>query len=252
MEIQASLPVTSCLSLRDGILRIIIHRPSGRPITEQSPDLGRYRFSYAHELIHSLAYDLRSLPCRRVAPLPKTKEEEVLCNYGARHLIMPPELLRKELESQSEIDARFLVALARKGRVSLQVLGLQLCGEKLLPPPPNTIYLLSKIGFGSDGEGIKKARCIACVYYDSQGHFRRFLGSNEGIDRIGSGRGRGLRWTLIKAHDQVRSGTYAFSVKVKDEEIVLANKARVLFTGTHEQLSMSGYIWTKGMLLPIE
>jgi hypothetical protein len=248
--IYDKLPFTSCLSARDGVLRIILHRPSGQTITSNSPQLGRYRFSYAHELIHSLGYDLSTVPNSRVAPLPIANEEEILCNQGASHLLAPPDLIAKAIIEKDEVNAHVLEEIARRARISIQVLALQLCEEGVLPHQTGVLYLLSKIGFGSDGKGSKKARCIASLYIDDQGRPHRLLGRNEGLDRIKGAKSSTGKWTLISVHERMQTGGYTAQAKVNGEELVLANKTRVCFTGTHEQLPHSRYVWTRGTLIP--
>jgi hypothetical protein len=237
------------LILINGVFRISINRPSGRPITLLTPNLGRYRFTYAHELVHALLCDLTSRPNQRIAPLPKTNEEETLCNNGARYLLIPPKILEMSINSESEFDARKVVYFARKAKVSIQVLLLQMGKENLFPNKKNSIYLLSRIGYRSDGKGYRKARCIIGVYYNSEGNRHQFLGINSGLDRIKTNIKVDKKWSLISFHEKINVGSHFVYKDIKNEEIILPNKSCAIFSGKYEQVQNSQYIWTTGSLV---
>lgn len=251
IPIYKRLPVTGCLMPKDGLLRIALNRPSGRPVTRDTPNLGRFRFTYAHEVIHSLAYDLRVVPNQRLAPLPKADEEEILCNHAARHLLLPREVLYKETLATSRVDAQWFDSTAKKADVSYPVLAMQLFEENLLPKSPLEICLLSRIGYGSDGKGDQKPRCINGRYTDMNGRHFRVLGPNEGLDRIKVTKGAEAKWSLVNFHEEMRSSTYSLIREVSNEILVFPNKTRVHFTGRHEQAHRMGYIWTMGKLEPV-
>ncbi|HWX18411.1 MAG TPA: ImmA/IrrE family metallo-endopeptidase [Candidatus Binatia bacterium] len=116
----------------------------------------RLRFSFAHELAHTLFYDLAQptpeLAKRFRAGGGKNELEnlETSCNRLAAKLLLPAALVRNELGKAKVLTAEFLTALAQKAGVSIEALIRRLNEQdQLLVAPffPICILLLD----GEDG-----------------------------------------------------------------------------------------------------
>lgn len=80
----------------------------------------RVRFSLAHELAHTLFYDL-SEPRPRAAKFAseaQLDDLEKMCNRLARHLLMPSELLKKEISGLPKLKPETLLTTAARFGVS--------------------------------------------------------------------------------------------------------------------------------------
>ena len=88
----------------------------------------RLRFSFAHELAHTLFYDLEEptpeLASRFRAGGGKNELEnlESNCNRLAAKLLLPGSVVRNELRKAKVLTAEFLIALAEKAGVSIEAL----------------------------------------------------------------------------------------------------------------------------------
>ena len=83
----------------------------------------RQRFSLAHEIAHTLFFELRDglLKARRDAPTGERLEGA--CHKGAALLLVPTNFLRKELRSHANAtDAAYILRLARQFDVSPEVM----------------------------------------------------------------------------------------------------------------------------------
>ncbi len=63
----------------------------------------RQRFTIAHELAHTFYYDLNGGIPRRRKDSPKGQTLERLCHIGASQILMPEEILRRELKTKGEV-----------------------------------------------------------------------------------------------------------------------------------------------------
>jgi hypothetical protein len=111
----------------------------------------RLRFSFAHELAHTLFYDLTDptpeLAKRFRAGGGKNELEnlETNCNRLAAKLLLPAALVRRELGRAKALTSEFLVELAEKAGVSIEALIRRLNdADQLLVDPffPICILLL--------------------------------------------------------------------------------------------------------------
>ncbi len=81
----------------------------------------RERFSLAHEIAHTLFYELRDGVMKSIRGAPTGERLEAACHRGAGLVLVPDELLQLELGS-SPRDAAALIKLARTFEVSLEVI----------------------------------------------------------------------------------------------------------------------------------
>ena len=83
----------------------------------------RSRFTVAHELAHTFFYDLNGGLPTPVRGSPRGEKLERLCHIGASQILVPDELLRRELKTQGEVASVDAIRnLAKAFDVSLEVL----------------------------------------------------------------------------------------------------------------------------------
>ena len=81
----------------------------------------RRRFSLAHEIAHTLFYELRDGAFTPVPKAPRGAKLEAACHFGARLLLIPQRYLTTELQIlKKPIRAADVVDLARKFDVSIE------------------------------------------------------------------------------------------------------------------------------------
>lgn len=82
----------------------------------------RQRFSLAHEISHILFYESRDGAMKPRRNSPKGDQLERACHKGARYLLVPKSLLKKELRGLAEVDTETITRLARRFNVSFEVM----------------------------------------------------------------------------------------------------------------------------------
>ena len=127
----------------------------------------RHRFSAAHEIGHTFFYDISKTPPRRLltAGLParfrgnkaslEDKEEDI-CSVFAGALLLPQHLLLGELRAMPEDKAVFLLRVARKYAVSLEVVARRLLID--LSEMRNTIVIFRSVRKHDDGYDVRSIR----------------------------------------------------------------------------------------------
>jgi hypothetical protein len=117
---------------------------------------GRQRFSFAHEIAHTLFYDLSaSVPCPQDT-IENGFALEKLCNETAGYILVPTELLKRELEDYELIDADFVRSVAARFNVSLIVAIERLCAVQPSNPFERCVVLAKRI------EGDAEIRALYC------------------------------------------------------------------------------------------
>lgn len=235
------------LIMREGELRIALRRSSKYAIKNYGRNIGRHRFTYAHEIAHSFFYDLKSSPPKRIAPRADRNEEEVICNHIARELLLPKELLQAEINNRAKIDASFIVSVAKKAIVSIQALVLQLCDRRTLKIPLGSFYLLSKDQNGSGGKGVKKPRCVTGIWNDGKGKPIPFLPPYKGLDSVKPLSSNAHNWSLVSYHLSLYKGMYSPVKTIENEIVLLPQGTRAEISATHERIQKSLYVWTAGI-----
>ncbi len=171
------------LKIVNGELRVILRRPTSYSVKSRTLDR-RSRFTYAHELGHTLFYDLTQSPPTRRAPLCY-KLEEQLCNIAASLFLMPDILINTIFQTPRSCSYEFLCNLANEYEVSLQAItyrlesaiSRRLCGDRF--------FMLSGNAQGLGGVCVIKPRCIACVLSSKLLSQKiSFLRSYQSVDRI--------------------------------------------------------------------
>jgi hypothetical protein len=80
----------------------------------------RQRFSLAHEIAHTLLFDLApEVPKER--DTVETSDRERFCQDAAKLILIPPDLLRKEADLSQPITAKLVITLAAKFECSAEV-----------------------------------------------------------------------------------------------------------------------------------
>jgi hypothetical protein len=82
----------------------------------------RQRFSLAHEIAHTFFYKFSdSLPAPD-GTVSNGYELEKICDRMASHILVPTDLLKREIGSSEKIDVDFVRSVATKFRTSLEVM----------------------------------------------------------------------------------------------------------------------------------
>lgn len=116
--------------LHDGF-KVTINNPSYLRVvlkSGQSPEISltrRQRFTLAHELGHTLFFDAGLGPPRRVKGAPRDDLLEYCCQYAARRILMPEDLLRARLRDR-RVSSDLVLDLCSDFKVSAQVAVLRL------------------------------------------------------------------------------------------------------------------------------
>lgn len=83
----------------------------------------RERFTLAHELIHTFFYDLNAPVPKPAKKSPKGEYLERLCHIGAASLLVPEDLLWRELKSKGRVaSVDSIIELAKVFDVSVEVM----------------------------------------------------------------------------------------------------------------------------------
>ena len=223
------------LIMEEEELRICLKMKTGKPPNPNWRGFRRLRFSYAHELIHCLHYDLFKKPPVRIAPLPeKNFEEEIICNIGARNLLLPPFLIKKVLKSlQKKDDFPFIAKqLSQIGAVSLHVAFIQLLENNYFNKK-NKIYIISNVNKGLNGLKEEKPRCIASAIYLGK-KIETFLHPYQGIEH------NNKNWSLVLFFKNFENMEI---MKIKNEIIKVKEKKYLITKGLHKKITNS-YVWS--------
>jgi hypothetical protein len=127
IDIRPMIPSGGLASRDDGFIVYIrdlrLENPNQHVIKEgeEPPVLSpRQRFTLAHELVHTFFFDSESPPAE-VAGCPHGSALEQLCQYGARHVLLPDVLMEKVLAQFKPITADFVCAISDQCTVSPEV-----------------------------------------------------------------------------------------------------------------------------------
>jgi len=127
----------------------------------------RHRFSTAHEIGHTFFYDLSRTPPTRLLTTglsarsrgkrvsPEDKEESI-CSVFAGALLLPQHLLLRELQAMPDDKASFLLQIARRYGVSLEVVVRRLLLD--LSEMRNTAVILRSVREHDDGYDVRSIR----------------------------------------------------------------------------------------------
>ena len=207
----------------------------------------RLRFTYAHELIHCLSYDLTNIPNTRIAPPPEKLEEEYLCNYGAAKLILPKKILTNIFGDEgnnyfgSSYSEKFK-NIAAKADCSISTVVIDCITSGLISAIPNTIYILSLTSGGYQNTSKVKPRCVISILFDSNGNKKNFLAPNKGLEHIKLKDDKLKGWSLLRFHKDIAKEY----MEVKNEfllDMLDINSSCV--SGVHVKLNDKGYVWSE-------
>ena len=239
-------PFDGSLIIQDNEMRISLKRKSEKPPDIKSPDLPRMRFSYAHELIHCLAFDMSTLPPIRRSPEPSGKEEESICNEGASRLLLPPDLLRQSFINESGNNADKIIKISSIALVSLHTLVLQLFKYNIIPMKPNSLLILSLNTKSQRSNSRSKPRCIAAVYNDENGEKHEYPSRYIGLECITLFREKEKKWSLLSFHNNSRKNNSIIVNKEKLEfNLNKSDNKIICVSGIHKRLKMGNYIWSE-------
>jgi hypothetical protein len=93
--------------------QLVVHPPASPPDLDH-----RQRFTLAHELAHTLFYDLDANP---PVPRPRTPTGgrlEGLCHFVAGRMLLPEPLLQERLRKCERVGSHLVLALSREFRLS--------------------------------------------------------------------------------------------------------------------------------------
>ena len=114
---------------QDGRLLVTDH---GFAVEVKSGPETRVRFTLAHEIGHTVFYDLDTSPPQRLVPGGTPKDEERFCNLFAAELLMPRGLVQTELNKvrrggdEPASPTAAIVRLAQSFRVSIEAMARRL------------------------------------------------------------------------------------------------------------------------------
>ncbi|WDF77333.1 hypothetical protein PQ469_25955 [Mucilaginibacter sp. KACC 22773] len=202
------------------------------------------RFSYAHELIHCLSYDLSSIPNKRIAPLPNKLEEEHLCNYGAIKLLLPTKVLQRYFQNIVSTGTSYMETIkeiASVSECSVPMVTMELFNVNLIKPTPNTIYILSQRGSGYQRKDIVKPRCLVSIYLDENGNKQPFLASQQGLQHVRLN-DDDKKWSLLNFFER-----HELNQITIQNEIIYNDKTgmKATISGTHTKFTDNSLIWSE-------
>jgi hypothetical protein len=240
------------IKIVDGRMRIVLRR-SKEHSQRSAAITGRTRFTYAHELGHTLFYDLDVSPPARLAPAGYHRIEEQLCNKAASRFLVPEFLLKQELSGVIALSPEVFRCLAHKFQTSIQAIAYRLAESFSNKLEPNQFYMLSVNSAGFRGTGLEKPRCIICILGPSLSSQKiSFLQSYQGIDHVKQRvQHSSLSWSL---EEFFQKGLYQKSgSRVKSEEVVENPSGLILeLKVCHSTMNQGGLVWSEGTLKPIE
>ncbi len=82
----------------------------------------RQRFSFAHEIAHTLFYELRNGELKSRKDAPTGERLERACHKGASMLLVPTKLLNERIAGREKMDASSIMELAAQFDVSVEVM----------------------------------------------------------------------------------------------------------------------------------
>jgi len=211
--------------------RISLKIKSGKPPSIYWSGYPMLRYAYAHELIHSFFYTNK--PPTRIAPIPKEKQEETLCNYGASFMLLPKSLLKEFLQNTDANIVSVAKELSAKSYVSLHSCFIRLINEDFFEEKINKLYILSTINEGYQNSGKRKPRCLISIIYNDEKKRKFFLPTYKGLDSISES------WSLLNYH---KNGYLNARVYVQNEYIEFG-KNKYIINGKHELIN-STYVWS--------
>lgn len=146
----------------DDGFRVYLHNATVRSLTDDDVKGldSRQRFSLAHEIVHTLFFDLSSGTPILKPGSPKGPKLEKLCNIGARRILVPERMLRKLLKGQEPISLKLLRQVCDNFKVSLHVV-LRQIQEFSLTGPDQAFLLAETQDMGDDAE------IVAATYHTS-------------------------------------------------------------------------------------
>jgi hypothetical protein len=81
----------------------------------------RQRFTMAHEIAHTLFYDIHCDPPAPIKDTPRIQVLESLCQYGGALILVPDRLLAREIEGERQLTAGMALGLAKRFIASLEL-----------------------------------------------------------------------------------------------------------------------------------
>ena len=230
---------------------LIMHENAIRIAFKKRPEGNYYdlspgeRFAYAHELIHCLAYDFNSVPNQRVAPLPKSLEEEHLCNYGAKRILLPPKIIQDYFEKGLRNNVSYIELIkeiATASGCTIPMVAIEIFKENLIPAIPNSLFILSQNSSGYQKRNVIKPRCIVGAYFDATGKKFPFLSSQQGLQHIKSNQSINGKWSLLDFFDHPEHNR----MLVTDEYIKNDKTGKaMIISGSHNRLTEGSLIWSE-------
>ncbi|MBN1518022.1 ImmA/IrrE family metallo-endopeptidase [Candidatus Sumerlaeota bacterium] len=236
------------LEIVDSAMRIVISSNSRKAPPRNHPLFTRMKFTYAHELGHSLMWNLSEKPPIRIAPNDDKRREEEVCNGLACGFLMPTSLLKGIIEHSKVglLQYQLYFAAAEQLQVSLQafLFGAEPVIANLLSENEFAIVSMNSINRKQKGE--RKIRCIQCFVPEvAKRNKRAFFSAFQGIDNASKYPDISREWSLIDFHKRLLHDAGSFFVA--GECIRLPDKRIVELSGMrHERMGTSEYVWTTG------
>jgi len=107
--------------------------------------VSRQRFSFAHEIAHTFFYKFKDgIPVMPTNEL-KIPQLETQCDRTASRILVPTNLLRREVQDPRLIDKSFILAMAAKFSVSLKVMINRLAEVEQSNPTERCVVLAKRI-----------------------------------------------------------------------------------------------------------
>ena len=112
------------------------------PVDLLSP---RQRFSLAHEIAHTFFYKLSASVPTSDDTISDASQLENICNRTAGHILVPTNLLKREVGDYEKIDATLVRSLATRFRTSLAVIIERLSSVHWSNPSDRCTLLLRRV-----------------------------------------------------------------------------------------------------------
>jgi hypothetical protein len=149
ISIRPMIPRGGLLPIKRGFAMYVRgqeHHDMDTPSAEPGGFLTRrQRFTVAHEIAHTFFYDLTQEHPAPHSAVPRPTTLEAICDQGALFLLMPTQLLRRNLPDPQEIDIAFVRELARAFNVSLTVTLSNLGRISAASPAARCILLVRRV-----------------------------------------------------------------------------------------------------------
>jgi hypothetical protein len=227
--------------------RIVVRDETGefRPLT--FGERARMRVTCAHEIGHALFHDFNVRPARRTAPSDLWREEERLCDYAARHFLLPSVWVEPELAGYERPTPDLLRACAARYAVGLDTAAVR-AAEWFAPRmAPERFYLLS----GPPAPEAGRHAAGGVVQFLSpqlRGAGVSFLTGGRSGTPIRWVGGAERDWSLREFHTQLGLRRSVTRSDLQTETLRCPSGVIIRVSSIHYRIGNTATVWTEGRI----